>query len=137
MGPRITAATVFLFTAGIASAEPDKDKIKRSIQGGQDYLRAVYRPGGPGPGGFPVGGGGGLRMMIPAAAMGAVGGTGMGSAALAGLALLESGAGRNDAAVVNITRVCREAAPHTTSTYEIALFIMSRSSLILDAECPR
>lgn len=125
MNSRIASLTVLLLSTGIALAEPDPAKVKRAIRGGQDFLRAIYKPGGGGPAPGMAVPGGGLRPIAPAAAaLQMVGGTGAGPAALAGLALLESGAGKNDESVVYITRGCRDAALHTQSTYEVALIIM-------------
>jgi hypothetical protein len=119
MAPRITVATFLLFTTGVAFAEPDKDAVNKAIKRGQAYLKFVFDPRGPGPGGQGPGG------MVPnAAIMGPAGGTGAGPAALAGLALLESGVPANDGVVINISQNCRMVALSTTSTYEIALIIM-------------
>lgn len=126
MVPRHIAASALLvgLAGGLCADEPDiPAPVKRAIKGGRDYLQAVYRPGGPGPGAGRFG-------MPPGAAVVApriVGAhdSGVGSAALAGLALLESGAPPSDAAVANITKALRSPAILSlTGTYEIALVIM-------------
>lgn len=129
MVPRLAA--VFLLVAGLAPpafADPDpKDPIPAAIRGGQNYLKAIYGPGGGAgrPGGPPpppvagafggVDGGGALPF---------VGGNGFGSATLAGLALLESGVPATDPAVANLERGLRASAFGTKATYELSLLIM-------------
>ncbi|MBO0700058.1 MAG: hypothetical protein J2P46_16790 [Zavarzinella sp.] len=118
MLPRFAAATALLvvLSGNLWADDPDVPApIKRAIKGGRDYLHAVYKPGGLPGAPLPV---------LPAA--GAVSHTtGIGSAALAGLALLESGAPADDAAVANIARLVRQSGIlNVTGTYEIALVIM-------------
>jgi hypothetical protein len=124
MLPRFAAATALLvgLTGNLWADDPDLPApIKRAIKGGREYLHAVYQPGGPGPGGAFAGPG--PRQIFPMPGLGY--NTGLGSAALAGLALLESGAPANDAAVSNITKLCRQPGILSVNgTYEIALVIM-------------
>lgn len=118
-------ATILCVSAGRAAPDPkDADVIKRSIRGGQDYLRAVYGPGARGPGGAPFAGFGGLPGDGGAMVANVLGGSGIGPGALAGMALLESGVPANDPAVVNITRSARAVVFSTKSTYELSLLIM-------------
>jgi HEAT repeats len=132
MATRIAAACALLsLVAGGVRAEPDNERIKAAIKGGQAYLRAVYRPGGPGPGGLGPGG------AVPGVAlMGPINGNGTGPAALAGLAMLESGVPASDEAVSNIIKACREACLSTSSTYEISLLIMLFDRLGAKADRP-
>jgi hypothetical protein len=131
MTARFAAASALLvgLAGGLRADDPDVPApVKRAIKGGREYLHAVYKPGGPGPGGFPGGGvgpGGQLMPLIPRGAPGMGHNTGIGSAALAGLALLESGAPATDAAVVNITKALRQSGILSlTGTYEVALVVM-------------
>ncbi len=124
MSPRILMALAAVVgLAGSARAADPKDKdprdpVKTSIKGGQAFLRFVYGPGGPGPNG--LGGPPGFA----AIAAGITGGTGIGSPALCGLALLETGLPANDAAVQNIAKTARASVFITRSTYELSLLIM-------------
>jgi len=123
MAPRfaVTFALLFAFASGSRAGDPvdNSERIKTAIKGGQTYLRAVFKPGGPGAGGFGPGG------VVPGVAVfSPIGGTGIGSFALSGLALLESGVSPRDEAVINITRYCREGALSSNSTYDISLLIM-------------
>jgi hypothetical protein len=134
MVPRFTTASALLvvFAGGTMAADPvESEKIRASIKAGQNYLRAVYRPGGPGAGGL---GPGGLIPQGPIMAV--VGGNVVGSYALAGLALLESGVPSRDESVIHITRTCREMALSSTSTYEISLLIMYLDRLGVRSDRP-
>jgi hypothetical protein len=113
-------AALFALSGGALAADPSDKEIQQAIKAGRDYLHACYKPGGPGVGGFGTGGVPGAQVLP--AILGAA--TQSGSAALAGLALLEAGAKANDAAVANITRQCRDAAFSASGTYEVSLLIM-------------
>src|SRR4051812_8790087 len=103
MVPRYAVASALLvgLTGSLFAGDREApEPVKRAIKGGRDYLHAAYRPGGPGPGGIfggrpPPGAPRGIVMPRFAGAHD----SGVGSSALAGLALLESGAPPADAAV--------------------------------------
>ena len=120
MAPRFAVTFALLLRASPRAGDPvdNNDRIKTAIKGA-DLPRAVFKPGGPGAGGLGPGG------VVPGAmVLSPVGGTGIGSHALAGLALLESGVSTRDEAVINITRYCREGALSSNATYDISLLIM-------------
>ncbi len=85
-----------------AGATPQE--IERSIKAGTDALKAKYRNG--------IGG-------TPGAVDYSVG-----SACLAGLAMLEGGVPANDPAVKTITDAIRSTSYHQTSTYHVSLCLM-------------
>src|SRR5262252_9571898 len=96
---RFTLALSALLAAAQARAATPKE-IEAAVQKGAAFLKDQYKGAKPG--------------LIPGA-------NGVGGAALAGLALLESGAAANDPAVRAITAVVRDASFGETQTYHIAL----------------
>jgi hypothetical protein len=89
----------------------DPNVIESSIARGVEYLRAVQKPTGI------WGDGNGKEV-------GSAGGWAVGYTALAGLALIESGASPSDPAVARAAFVVRAGAPHLVDTYEVALAII-------------
>jgi len=95
-------------------AAPEGDPIQIAVQKGIKYLQGTHRP-----------------------VQGYNGGShGMGSATLAGLALLEAGVPVSDPAVMNITKYVRDNALTQTGTYEVSLTIMFLDRLGQKADVP-
>jgi hypothetical protein len=118
MLPRLAAALLVTAVAAPAVAAPGDDDIKNAIRRGQYYLASLYKHGVRG------GGGGFGDSLNGAALLSLTGGNGCGSAALSGLALLESGLPATDPALVNLERALRSAAFSTKATYEVSLLIL-------------
>ncbi|HKB00728.1 MAG TPA: hypothetical protein VKD90_00850, partial [Gemmataceae bacterium] len=136
MAPRfiITTGLMLVLAAGVQADPPKdaKDSIKNAIKAGRAYLENAYRPGGPG-GGPPLPGDiariPGVDKMMPF-------GHQIGSACLAGLAILEAGGSADNPAVANIAGTTRKVALSVTSTYELSLMIMFFDRLGSKADQP-
>jgi hypothetical protein len=105
----LVVGTAYWFNrAGSADPKPKKDApepkdpIQLAIKKGADYLIDLHRPAPNYNGGS----------------------NGMGSACLAGLALVESGVPETNASLRNITQFVRERCLRETGTYQISLCIM-------------
>jgi hypothetical protein len=85
-----------------STATADDAAIRKAIQRGAKYLQDVHQPRADYNGGF----------------------YGMGTACLAGLALLEAGVSEDDPALKNIIKFVRQNALSQTKTYEVSLTIM-------------
>ncbi|MCE9530771.1 MAG: hypothetical protein K8T89_06555, partial [Planctomycetes bacterium] len=110
----LLAVTIPLLLLSAAQAAPENDPVQNAIKKGAKYLQSVHRP-----------------------MLGYSGGShGMGSATLAGLALLESGIPTNDLSIQNITKYVRDNALAQTRTYEVALTIMYLDRLGQAADRP-
>lgn len=98
--PMLFAFVALFGMASVSSA--DDDPIQNAIKKGAKYLQGIHKPG-----------------------QGYNGGShGMGSATLAGLALLEAGIPDTDPALQTIAKYVRDNALAQTATYEISLTIM-------------
>jgi HEAT repeats len=85
-----------------APKQPKGDPIQAAIKKGVAYLKQIHRP-----------------------VRGYNGGShGVGTATLAGLALLESGVAPDDPIIRQITYFARQEALHTCGTYEVSLLLM-------------
>lgn len=112
MYPRLFGMlAVVLFPATLCAVD---DPVKAAVVKGIKYLQAVHRP----------------------APNYAGGSHDMGTATLAGLALLESGVPVTDAAIGNITQYIRKNALRQTGTYEVSLTIMYLDRLGHPADRP-
>jgi hypothetical protein len=109
----ITSIVVLSLFPTLTAAEPKKDQpaknpVQLAIKAGQRYLQNLYKPGGPAEH---------SRELLDNLHV-------VGRAALAGLALIESGLDETDPSVHNIANGIRRSALSTTSTYEVSLIIM-------------
>ena len=113
----IAVALILALSGTLPAADKDEEDIRRAIKGGQAYLKAIHRHAGRGPlpPGAPIPEG---MQMMPGLDHGGA------SAALAGLALIESGVPADDSLVVQIARSVRTVSVSTTGTYQLSLFIM-------------
>ena len=96
------ALGTLLVVSSTTIAAPADDPIQTAIKKGARYLQRVHAPNQAYAGGS----------------------NGVGGAALAGMALLESGVPENDASLRIITKYLRDSALAQTGTYQISLTIM-------------
>jgi hypothetical protein len=106
-GVAVLAGLIGLTASGPLAApptpkQPKADPIQVAIKKGVAFLKQVHRPGRVYNGGS----------------------HGVGTATLAGLALLESGVPADDPVVRQITYFARQEALHTVGTYEVSLLLM-------------
>jgi HEAT repeats len=106
-GVAVLAGLIGLSASGPLAAppapkQPKADPIQAAIKKGVAYLKQMHRP-----------------------VRGYNGGShGVGTATLAGLALLESGVSPDDSVIRQITYFARQEALHTCGTYEVSLLLM-------------
>ena len=114
--PLLAVALVLAVTGTLRADDPKHDEaVRRAIKGGQYFLKAVVQQWARGPGGG-----------VPAPGMDLFPGMGHGggSAALVGLALIESGLPADDPVVAYLAKGVREASVSATATYTLSLFVM-------------
>jgi hypothetical protein len=113
--PRFTLALSALLAVAAHGRAATPKEIEAAVQKGAGYLKEQYKGAKPGQ---------------------LAGGHGVGGAALAGLALLESGTPIDDPAVKGITAAVRDASFGETQTYNVALCLLYLDRLDDPADVP-
>jgi hypothetical protein len=110
----VLVALILFAGRPVTAVAADDEAVQTAIKNGVKYLQAMHQPQQTYNGGS----------------------HNMGSATLAGLALLESGIDESDPAVQNIVKYVRERALSETRTYELSLTIMFLDRLGHDKDRP-